>query len=55
MRNLGCRPIRERIPTDDGTLRQVRGYRTADLRTAIQAAGTQQRASGQGEVHADDQ
>jgi S-DNA-T family DNA segregation ATPase FtsK/SpoIIIE len=55
MRNLGCRPTRERIPADDGKLRQIRGYLTADIRTAIQAAGTRERATGQPEVHADDQ
>jgi S-DNA-T family DNA segregation ATPase FtsK/SpoIIIE len=32
--DLGCRPTRVRIPTDDGTLRQVRGYLTADIRAA---------------------
>jgi S-DNA-T family DNA segregation ATPase FtsK/SpoIIIE len=37
MIDLGCRPTRERIPTDDGTIRQVRGYLTADIRTAAQA------------------
>jgi DNA segregation ATPase FtsK/SpoIIIE, S-DNA-T family len=34
---LGCRPTRERIPTEDGTLRQVRGYLIADIRTAAEA------------------
>ncbi|MBV9163838.1 MAG: cell division protein FtsK [Pseudonocardiales bacterium] len=37
MSELGCRPTRERIPTEDGTLRQVRGYLIADIRTAAQA------------------
>jgi S-DNA-T family DNA segregation ATPase FtsK/SpoIIIE len=34
---LGCRPTRERIPAEDGTLRQVRGYLVADIRTAAEA------------------
>ncbi|MDQ3763524.1 MAG: FtsK/SpoIIIE domain-containing protein [Actinomycetota bacterium] len=37
MSDLGCRPTRERIPTQDGALRQVRGYLIADIRTAAQA------------------
>jgi DNA segregation ATPase FtsK/SpoIIIE, S-DNA-T family len=37
MSDLGCRPTRERIPTKDGALRQVRGYLIADIRTAAQA------------------
>jgi S-DNA-T family DNA segregation ATPase FtsK/SpoIIIE len=37
MNELNCRPTRERIPTDDGTLRQVRGYLIADIRTAAEA------------------
>jgi DNA segregation ATPase FtsK/SpoIIIE, S-DNA-T family len=39
MRDLGCRSKRERIPTTDGTVRQVRGYFTADIRAAVAAAG----------------
>ncbi|MDQ2882679.1 MAG: FtsK/SpoIIIE domain-containing protein [Actinomycetota bacterium] len=35
--DLGCRPTRERIPTEDGAARQVRGYLIADLRTATEA------------------
>jgi S-DNA-T family DNA segregation ATPase FtsK/SpoIIIE len=38
MSDLGCRPTRERIPTANGALRQVRGYRTADIRAAIRTA-----------------
>jgi DNA segregation ATPase FtsK/SpoIIIE, S-DNA-T family len=34
---LGCRPTRERIPAEDGTLRQVRGYLVADIRSAAEA------------------
>jgi S-DNA-T family DNA segregation ATPase FtsK/SpoIIIE len=37
MSDLGCRPTRERIPTEDGTLRQVRGYLIADIRTVAEA------------------
>ncbi len=37
MSDLGCRPTRERIPSEDGTIRQIRGYLTADIRTAAQA------------------
>jgi S-DNA-T family DNA segregation ATPase FtsK/SpoIIIE len=37
MSDLGCRPTRERIPTEDGTLRQVRGYLIVDIRTAAEA------------------
>jgi S-DNA-T family DNA segregation ATPase FtsK/SpoIIIE len=55
MRELGCRPTRERIPTDEGTLRQIRGYLTAEIRAAIHAAGTGQPATAAPEVHADDQ
>lgn len=35
MGELGCRPRRGQITTTDGTTRQVRGYLTADIRTAI--------------------
>ncbi|GAA3436987.1 cell division protein FtsK [Kutzneria kofuensis] len=38
MGELGCRSRRERIPTTDGTVRQVRGYFTADIRAAVDAA-----------------
>ncbi|WP_439423219.1 cell division protein FtsK [Saccharothrix sp. HUAS TT10] len=33
MAEVGCRPTRDRVTTDEGT-RQVRGYLTADIRTA---------------------
>jgi S-DNA-T family DNA segregation ATPase FtsK/SpoIIIE len=36
MRELSCEPTRDRVPADDGKVRQVRGYRTADIRTAVQ-------------------
>jgi S-DNA-T family DNA segregation ATPase FtsK/SpoIIIE len=35
MGDLGCRPTRYRIPTEDGGTRQVRGYLTADIKKAI--------------------
>ena len=35
--DLGCRSKRERIPTEDGTLRQVRGYLITDIRAVAQA------------------
>ncbi|MDQ4092775.1 MAG: cell division protein FtsK [Actinomycetota bacterium] len=37
MTDLGCRPTRERITSEDGTIRQIRGYLTADIRAAAQA------------------
>ncbi|MBV8992198.1 MAG: cell division protein FtsK, partial [Pseudonocardiales bacterium] len=36
MGELGCRPRRGQVTTEDGTTRQARGYLTADIRTAIQ-------------------
>jgi S-DNA-T family DNA segregation ATPase FtsK/SpoIIIE len=38
MGDLGCRPDRRRVSGDDGTVRQVRGYNTADLRAAIEVS-----------------
>ncbi|MEO7194127.1 MAG: hypothetical protein ABIZ05_04780 [Pseudonocardiaceae bacterium] len=35
--DLGCRPKRERIPTEDGTPRQVRGYLIPDIRAVAKA------------------
>jgi S-DNA-T family DNA segregation ATPase FtsK/SpoIIIE len=35
MAELGCRPARARVPDEDGTVRRVRGYSTAGLRTAV--------------------
>ncbi|MGH3913845.1 MAG: cell division protein FtsK [Pseudonocardiaceae bacterium] len=37
MGDLGCRPRPGRITTEDGTIRQARGYYTADIRAAITA------------------
>ncbi|MBV9160755.1 MAG: cell division protein FtsK [Pseudonocardiales bacterium] len=36
MGELGCRPRRGQVTTEDGATRQARGYLTADIRTAIQ-------------------
>jgi DNA segregation ATPase FtsK/SpoIIIE, S-DNA-T family len=40
MGDLGCQPRRGRATADDGTVHQVRGYYTADLRTAIEQCTT---------------
>jgi S-DNA-T family DNA segregation ATPase FtsK/SpoIIIE len=36
MSELGCQPTRRRTEQQDGTVRQVRGYLTADVRAAIE-------------------
>jgi S-DNA-T family DNA segregation ATPase FtsK/SpoIIIE len=36
MGELGCRPVRQYVPTEDGEARRVRGYLTADIRAAIE-------------------
>ena len=36
MGELGCRPIRQYVQTEDGEARRVRGYLTADIRAAIE-------------------
>jgi S-DNA-T family DNA segregation ATPase FtsK/SpoIIIE len=35
MGELGCRPTRNRVPDEDGGVRRVRGYFTAELRSAV--------------------
>jgi DNA segregation ATPase FtsK/SpoIIIE, S-DNA-T family len=40
MGELGCRPTRQYVPTEDGTTRRVRGYLTADIQAAIDRAAT---------------
>ncbi|MBV8891745.1 MAG: cell division protein FtsK, partial [Acidobacteria bacterium] len=40
MSELGCRPTRQYVPTDDGATRRVRGYLTADIRAAINRSAT---------------
>jgi S-DNA-T family DNA segregation ATPase FtsK/SpoIIIE len=52
MRDIGCRPTRERIPTSEGKLRQIRGYLTADIRAARLDAATREQSIGQAEVGA---
>jgi S-DNA-T family DNA segregation ATPase FtsK/SpoIIIE len=37
MGELGCRSERNRIPGDDGKMRQIRGYFTSDVRAAVDA------------------
>ncbi|MEU8633255.1 cell division protein FtsK [Amycolatopsis sp. NPDC048633] len=36
MGEVGCRPTRDRVTSEDGETRQVRGYLTADIRRAVQ-------------------
>jgi S-DNA-T family DNA segregation ATPase FtsK/SpoIIIE len=44
MRELGCDPTRDRVSTEDGGTRQVRGYRVTDIRAAARAvAGSAER------------
>ncbi len=38
MSELGYRPTRQYVPTEDGGTRRVRGYLTADIRAAIDRA-----------------
>ena len=38
MAGLGCKPTRNRVPSEDGDVRRVRGYFTADIRTAVTQA-----------------
>jgi S-DNA-T family DNA segregation ATPase FtsK/SpoIIIE len=40
MAELGCRPTRNRVPDDDGGVRRLRGYFTADLRAAADEIGS---------------
>jgi S-DNA-T family DNA segregation ATPase FtsK/SpoIIIE len=40
MSELGCRPTRQYVQTDDGT-RRVRGYLTADIRAVIERVGNE--------------
>jgi S-DNA-T family DNA segregation ATPase FtsK/SpoIIIE len=40
MGELGCRPTRQYVPTEDSALRRVRGYLTADIRAAVERAAT---------------
>ncbi|WP_033294142.1 cell division protein FtsK [Amycolatopsis jejuensis] len=45
MADLGCNRTRGRLPAEDGRVRQVRGYQTAEIRTAIER---ERGRSGQG-------
>ncbi|GAA2806831.1 cell division protein FtsK [Saccharopolyspora taberi] len=45
MGELECRPTRHRVPTEDGEVRRVRGYFTADIRAAIDRAGSDEISS----------
>ncbi|MGQ0842263.1 cell division protein FtsK [Actinokineospora sp.] len=36
MTELDCRPTRNRVPIDDGKIRQIRGYLIADIRAAVE-------------------
>ncbi|WP_020501829.1 FtsK/SpoIIIE domain-containing protein [Sciscionella marina] len=38
MGELGCAPVRDRVTGEDGEQRRVRGYRTADIRDAVNRA-----------------
>jgi DNA segregation ATPase FtsK/SpoIIIE, S-DNA-T family len=42
---LGCRPTRQYVPTEDGAPRRVRGYLTADIRAALDQAATNETGS----------
>ena len=42
---LGCQPTRHYVTTEDGRTRRVRGYLTADIRTAIERAATDETGS----------
>ena len=47
MASMGCRSKRERIPSEDGTVRQVRGYFTADIRATADAGRAGNPMSGE--------
>lgn len=38
MTDLGCRPTRDHVTGEDGETRQVRGYLTAEIRSAVRRA-----------------
>lgn len=41
MSGWGCQPTRQRVEQEDGSVRQVRGYRTADVRMAVEDCRTE--------------
>ncbi|MGH3813325.1 MAG: cell division protein FtsK, partial [Pseudonocardiaceae bacterium] len=45
MGELGCRPTRQYVPTEDGGTRRVRGYLTADIRAAVDRVATEETGS----------
>jgi S-DNA-T family DNA segregation ATPase FtsK/SpoIIIE len=48
MGELGCKPVRQYVPAEDGGTRRVRGYLTADIRAALDDFGSDEVAeSGQ--------
>ncbi|KJK47059.1 cell division protein FtsK, partial [Lentzea aerocolonigenes] len=49
MGELGCRPTRQYVPTDEGT-RRVRGYLTADLRAAVERIAADDEIGTSGEA-----
>jgi S-DNA-T family DNA segregation ATPase FtsK/SpoIIIE len=42
MGELGCRPVRQYVPADDGEVRRVRGYLIEQIRTAVDEINTDQ-------------
>jgi S-DNA-T family DNA segregation ATPase FtsK/SpoIIIE len=47
MAEVGCRPTRDRVTGEDGETRQVRGYRTAEIRSAVDRARDGSKSAGQ--------
>ncbi|MGH3925292.1 MAG: cell division protein FtsK, partial [Pseudonocardiaceae bacterium] len=48
MGELGCRPTRQYVPTENGGTRRVRGYLTADIRAAVDRVTTGETGSDTG-------
>ena len=40
MGELGCRPVRQYVPAEDGEVRRVRGYLVEQIRAAIDEINT---------------
>ncbi len=49
MGEVGCRPTRDRVTSEDGETRQVRGYLTADIRRAVERVRDGGEPAGAGE------
>ncbi|GAA4409728.1 FtsK/SpoIIIE domain-containing protein [Actinokineospora soli] len=47
MAGLDCRPTRNRVPGEDGEVRRIRGYFTADIRAAVRRTRTAEIGSNQ--------